>query len=356
MKSILLITSLLTNCCNGVQYWSEPPPPIWEQVYEDVREIADERHRPGQNIDLRVAPGLPPERVEAVATLYADATSFWSGAFDFPQTISLTVMDESDRGWWESITTQESPPLRDDYNLYDARWFGDARSNKSIGMVGTDHLGMPHIVTVVGSGVDFEHSGAFSVPLVARHESTHWFQYLASGSMTEKCVDWKMALFLGYHLEPEDPRNDLNTNGMACPWLSMPCWFSEGHAELYTIPFSLHPDRLRGLRIWQINNKDTLTEDDLLRSLSRTRHNLTTGRHDCTYEIYYPIGLLVNEKLFYDFGDERINEFWLAIDQPSSAADPSWHRAFRNTFGMESEDWYVQSAIPYLLDSFEGRG
>ena len=352
MKSILLITSLLTNCCNGVQYWSEPPPPIWEQVYEDVRDLAVERHRPGQNIDLRVAPGLPPERVEAVATLYADATSFWSGAFDFPQTVPLTVMSDDDQDWWESVTHPESPPLRGDYSLYDAQMFSRSAPNKSIGMVDTDHLGMPHIVTITGDDVDFEYSGAFSAPLVARHESAHWFQYLATGSMTEKCADWKRALSLVYYAPT--PVDDIN--GMACPWQSMPCWFSEGHAELYTIPFGLHPDRLRGLRIWQISNKDTLAEDDLLRSLSRTRHNLTTGKQDCTYEIYYPIGLLVNEKLFYDFGDERINEFWLAIDQPSSAADPSWHRAFRNTFGMESEDWYVQSAIPYLLDSFEGRG
>ena len=345
MKSLLLIISLLTNCCSGVDYWSEPPPPIWEQVYEDVRDLAVERHRPGQNIDLRVAPGLSPDRVEAVATLYADGTSFWSGAFDFPQTVPLTVMGDDDQDWWESITHPESPPLRGDYSLYDARWLERSASNKSIGMVGTDHLGMPHIVTVVGNEVDFEYSGAFSAPLVARHESTHWFQYIATGSMTEKCTDWKMALFLAYY---DSVEND--TNGMACPWLSMPCWLGEGHAELYTIPFGLDPKTLRSLRIWQINNR---TENGLLRLLNRTRHNPTTGNQDCTREVMYSVGLLVNEKLFYDFGDEKINEFWLAINQPSSAADPSWEIAFSDTFDTSAEDWYETSAIPYLLGVFD---
>lgn len=349
MKSLLLIISLLTTYCGGVEYWVEPPPPIWEQVYEDVRDLAVERHRPGQDINLRVVPGLPPDRVEAVATLYADSTSFWSGAFDFPQTVPLTVMGDDDQDWWESITHPESPPLRGDYSLYDTRLFDRSAPNKSTGMVDTDHLGMPHIITVTGSDVNFEYSGAFSAPLVAHHESAHWFQYLATGSMTEKCTDWKRALSLVYYAP--NPVDDIN--GMACPWLSMPCWFSEGHAELYTIPFGLDPKTLRSLRIWQITHR---TEDGLLGLLNRTRHNLTTGRQDCTREIQYSIGLLVNEKLFYDFGDGKINEFWLAINQPSSATDPSWHRAFRDTFGMEPEDWYVQSAIPYLLDTFEGRG
>ena len=344
MKSLLLAIPLLMNQCSEVDYWSEPPLPVWEQVYEDVRDLSVERHRPGQDIDLRVAPGLSPDSVEAVVTLYAEGTSFWSGAFDFPQTVPLTVMDEDDRDWWESVTHPESPPLRGDYSLYDTRWFGNARSTKSIGMVDIDHLGLPHIVAVVGSEIDFEHFDAFSGSLVARHESTHWFQYIATGSMTEKCTDWKMALFSAYYDSVEN-----NTNGMACPWLSMPCWLSEGHAELYTIPFGLDPETLRSLRIGQINNR---TEDDLLGLLNQTRHNLTTGDQDCTREVKYSIGLLVNEKLFYDFGDEKMNEFWLAINQLSSSTSPSWEIAFSDTFGVSAEYWYETSAIPYLLGVF----
>jgi hypothetical protein len=352
MKSLLLAIPLLLNQCSAVDYvayWREPPPPVWEQVYEDVRDLSDERHRPGQDWELQVAPGFPSDHLDAVVALYGDAISFWSGAFDFPQTVPLTVMGENDRDWWESVTTQESPPFRDDYNLYDAGWFGRSASKKSIGMVGTDHLGMPHIVTVVGSEVDFGYSGAFSAPLVARHETTHWFQYVATGSMTEKCTDWKMALFLGFFADPDDPRIG-DTNGMACPWLSMPCWLSEGHAELYTIPFGLDSETLRSLRIWQIKNR---TEDGLLRVLNLTRHNLTTGDQGCTREAMYSVGLLVNEKLFYDFGDEKINEFWLAINQPSSSTNPSWEIAFDETFGVSAEDWYETSAIPYLLGVFD---
>ena len=97
-----------------------------------------------------------------------------------------------------------------------------------------------------------------------------------------------------------------------------------------------------------ITNASHLDEKDLLQRLS-------VGRHDkgCNYTIRYPLGLIVNEKLLYDFGDEKVNEFWLAINQPSSWTDPSWMKAFSDTFGMKAEDWYTTSAIPYLLEVFD---
>ena len=343
MKSLLLIVSLLTNCCNGVDYWSEPPPPVWEQVYEDVRDLADERHRPGQDWKLQAAPGFSSDPLENIVALYAEAISFWSGAFDFPQTVPLTVMDENDRDWWESTTT------RGPRDLFDPNWW-DRRVHpgRAVGMVTADHLGMPHIIAVVGSEVDFEYFGAFSAPLITRHETTHWFQYIASGWMTDKCSNPHWEAAMGWQSSMKLQR--LENWTMSCPWTSMPCWFAEGHAELYTIPFGDHPDRLRGLRIWQITHR---AEDGLLELLTQTRHNLTTGDYECTHEVMYSIGLLVNEKLFYDFGDEKVNEFWLAIDQPSSATDPSWGIAFSDTFGVAAEDWYTTSAIPYLLEVFE---
>jgi hypothetical protein len=355
MRSLLLAIPLLMNQCSGVDYWSEPPLPVWEQVYEDIRDLSVERHQRGQDIELRVAPGLSLDRVEQVTALYADGTGFWSGAFDFPQTVPLTIMGDDDQDWWKSITHPESPPLRGDYSLYDARWFENARSNRSIGMADIDHLGMPHIITVVGSEVDFEHLDAFSGSLLARHESTHWFQYIATGLTTEKCTDWKMALFLAYY---DSVEND--TNGMACPWLSTPCWLIEGHAELYTIPFGIDTKSapltgfgsgiLRDLRIRQITHR---TEDKLRDLLQLTRHDVMTGEANCSREVQYSIGLLVNEKLFYDFGDEKINKFWLAINQPSSAASPSWEIAFDEVFGISAERWYETSAIPYLLGVFD---
>ena len=110
---------------------------------------------------------------------------------------------------------------------------------------------------------------------------------------------------------------------------------------------------MRGLRIWQITNSDRLTENDLLERLQRTQHNSVTKNYECTREIQYSMGLLVNEKLFYDFGDAKVNELWLAINQPSSLTRSAWEVAFSDTFGMTAEDWYTTSAIPYLLGVFE---
>ena len=75
MKSLLLLSvSLLLNQCSAldhIAYWSKPPPPVWEQVYEDIRDLAADRHRPGQEIDLRVAPDFRVEEGPA-ATVHVD--------------------------------------------------------------------------------------------------------------------------------------------------------------------------------------------------------------------------------------------------------------------------------------------
>ena len=276
-------------------------------------------------------------------SLYEEAIDFWSGAFDFDVALPLTVMDSGDRDWWESTTTREQ---RD---LFDPNWWErSVRSGGTTGMVNADVTGMPHVIVVSGSKTDFEYFGALSAALIARHEAVHWYQYQASGWMTDKCSnpDWERVMGFVYYAPT--PLDDIN--GMPCPWTSLPCWLSEGHAELYTHPFGSQPQVLRGLRIWQITHR---AEDGLLGLLNRTRHNLTTGRSDyCTREIQYSIGLLVNEKLFYDFGDEKINEFWLAIDQPSSASCPSWVTAFEAVFATSVESWYLTSAVPYLMDVF----
>jgi len=321
---------------------STEPLEIWEQVYKDIRDLAAERPKPGQEIDLQVAPDFPVDRLDAVMSLYEEAIDFWSGAFEFDVALPLTVMDSGDRDWWESTTTRGA---RD---LFDPRWWeSSVRSGGTTGMVNADVTGMPHVIVVSGSKTDFEYFGALSAALIARHETAHWYQYQASGWMTDKCSnpDWERVLSLVYYAPT--PLDDIN--GMPCPWTSLPCWLSEGHAELYTHPFGSQPQSTRGLRIWQITHR---AEDGLLGLLNRTQNNLTTGRQDCTREIQYSIGLLVNEKLFYDFGDEKINEFWLAIDQPSSASCPSWVTAFEAVFATSVEDWYLTSAGPYLMDVF----
>jgi hypothetical protein len=337
MKSLLLALPLLINQCSGVDYWSEPPPPVWEQVYEDVRDLATDRHRPGQEIDLRVAPDFPADRLDAVMGLYEEAIGFWSGAFDFDVALPLTVMDSGDRDWWESTTT------RGPRDLFAPHWWKNSvRSGGTVGMVDTDETGMPHVIVASGSKTDFEYLGAFSAALISRHEATHWYQYQASGWMTDKCSNPNWETVLAWE-----------NWSMPCPWALLPCWFIEGHAELYTIPFGSEPGSLRGLRIWQITNSDRLTESDLLKRLHRTQHNSVTKNPECTRDVQYSVGLLVNEKLFYDFGDAKVNELWLAINQPSSSTRSAWNVAFSDTFGMTAEDWYTTSAIPYLLGVFK---
>ena len=341
MKSLLLlsVSLLLTQCSalDHIAYWSKPPPPVWEQVYEDIRDLAADRHRPGQEIDLRVAPDFPVERLDAVTNLYEEAADFWSGAFDFDMALPLTVMDSEDRDWWVSTTT------RGPRDLFSPHWWeGAVRAGKTVGMVDADEIGMPHVIVASGNNTDFENFGAFSAALIAHHETVHWYQYQASGWMTDKCSSPNWETVLAW-----------SNWSMPCPWTTLPCWLSEGHAELYTLPFGAYPEYLRNLRIQQTKRLGEVTEIDLWKRLHLRHHNLETTEYECSRDVMYSLGLLVNEKLFHDFGDEKLNELWLALNQSSSSTAPAWDSAFSRTFGMEVEDWYETSAIPYLLEGLD---
>ena len=306
-------------------------------VYADIRRIAAERPRRGKTINLWPSPGFSEEHLEVVTAAYTEAADFWSGGFDFAETILLVVIDETDRTWWEA----EISPLEGE--RFNPEWFSAVNESAAHGMVEVDTTGVPHIVSATGSQTDFGQSAVTALAqLVAHHETTHWFQYLALGSNTDRC------------LQMGDP---------SCPHTYLPCWLTEGHAELYMKPFADGIDGnpvpssvWREVRLATIENSipdaASVTAQGWLDYLWLPR---TSPEPRCIGSggLSYSLGLPVSEILFHDFGDAKINEWLLtAGTYPSSASCPSWFNAFEDVFGVSVENWYRTSAVPYLLDTF----
>ena len=317
---------------------SPEPLEIWEEVYAEIRRIAAERPRRGQTISLRTAPGFSEEHLEVVTTAYTEAADFWSGGFDFAETILLVVVDETDRTWWET----EMSLLEGE--RFNPGWFSAVNESAAHGMVEVDTTGVPHIVSATGSQTDFGQSGRVVLAqLVAHHETTHWFQYLALGSNTDRC------------LQMGDP---------SCPWTYLPCWLTEGHAELYMKAFAdgiednpVPSSAWRAVRLATIGNSvpdaASVTAQGWLDYLWLPRTSTEPPCIGSGGTLSYPLGLPTSEILFYDFGDAKINEWLLTTGTyPSSASCPSWFHAFEDVFGVSVENWYRTSAVPYLLDTF----
>ena len=314
------------------------PLQIWEEVYTEIRRIATERPRRGQNITLLNAPEFSQQHLEVVTDAYTEASGFWSGAFDFPETLLLVPVHETNKEWWEI----EMSPLEGD--RFNPRWFATCNDSAITGMVEVDEAGVPHIVSCTGSEINFELSGRDVITqLVAYHETTHWYQYLALGSNTERC------------LQIGDP---------SCPHTYLPCWLTEGHAELYMKPFA---DQIKGntvpskawreIRLATISNSipdaPSLNSQEWLDYLWLPRTTLEPPCIGAGSTLSYPLGLPVTEILFYDFGDEKINDWFLTTGTyPSSATCPSWFNAFEDVFGVSVDNWYRTSAVPYLLETF----
>jgi hypothetical protein len=61
----------------------------------------------------------------------------------------------------------------------------------------------------------------------------------------------------------------------------------------------------------------------------------------------YNAGVLLYEKLVGEFGHQRVMDWWYELRTTSD-----WEVAFEKTFKMNIDDWYKQSAIPYIMQEY----
>jgi len=62
----------------------------------------------------------------------------------------------------------------------------------------------------------------------------------------------------------------------------------------------------------------------------------------------YSSGALLYERLVGEFGHQKVIDWWFEIRSTSD-----WKIAFEKVFKLEINDWYKQSAIPYLMKEYQ---
>jgi len=62
----------------------------------------------------------------------------------------------------------------------------------------------------------------------------------------------------------------------------------------------------------------------------------------------YSSGALLYERLVGEFGHQKVIDWWFEIRSTSD-----WKVAFEKVFKLDINDWYKQSAIPYLMKEYQ---
>lgn len=62
----------------------------------------------------------------------------------------------------------------------------------------------------------------------------------------------------------------------------------------------------------------------------------------------YNVGALLYERLLGEFGHQQVMDWWYEMRTISD-----WKVAFKKVFKLDIDDWYNQSAIPYLIKEYQ---
>jgi hypothetical protein len=322
------------------------PVESWEIVYENIREIAVERSRSGQDIEFIESPLLSEEHSSFARNLYMEVSDFWGPVFDLDLTMTIFLISDQDQEWWET----NLKPIQGYF--FDPSWFTSKASPTWVsGMGGKAIDGSNHLVEIVGHRVDLSDPATI---WYARknivHEGTHWFQHAVLRS-------------------PSGEECKIETIKETCRDEQMSCWFHEGHASLYEQALASGHDkelekitRLTRLDSMRSNPESTVdpstfNSKDWLKLLRYGRTTSCVG--SVGTRLAYALGLATMEIMHHDFGEAKINQ-WISsiVSHPTSRLCPAWIPAFEETFGETVEDWYFRSAIPYLIEVFseDGKG
>lgn len=294
---------------------SEPNPPdpnsndaIWLRVAQNIfNELLTSKPARIQQIDFINSPTAIKQNTQDFRDAYQGAMTYWSNFVVSEAPIKWLVVTEKDKEWW--LNTMQ--PLAD--KNWDAGWWGskhcDQSSTTICGAGDTGIDGAPLFTGFVGTRASWTGQNTVN----ALHEATHVYQ----------------------KLQLKDYLN------------SMPCWYAEGQATLFGIalgrlaqPMGLSRGREFSELARQLPESTTWDTSGWLTAL-KTYENF--GGECQSTHFGYAVGYLVNEKLMDQFGHSKVFE-WERL----SATSQDWRMAFNKVFGQQVEDWYRDSAAPYI--------
>jgi len=143
------------------------------------------------------------------------------------------------------------------------------------------------------------------------------------------------------------------------------CWGREGAAELYgwlvahrtlqgeNFDYVRHRRNQIGESV-NINPNSDLRKFDNAQWFQTLKSIEGRGNERAIYcegdagNLGYNVGALLYEKLLGEFGHEQVMSWWYEMRTTSD-----WKVAFEKVFKLNIDDWYKQSAIPYLMKEYQ---
>lgn len=137
-------------------------------------------------------------------------------------------------------------------------------------------------------------------------------------------------------------------------WVVMDRYFSKiGDVSLGNVNYmSFRSNQIKPVRGWGAPNLNLLEFSEsqwleTLRGLEGKKFGNEIYCADSETRLQYRTGALLYERLVGEFGHQRVMDWWYEI-----RTTPEWKDAFEKVFKIKVDDWYKQSAIPYLIREY----
>lgn len=293
---------------------AEPEPvPLWQEVAAEISTSAEQRRisNPATDFEFVASPTISTAAVTQAARAVKAAYATWHAVAPLPANFPVYLVDAYSEDWYREVSAKYP---NDTCGAY---WWEKtiaAPTNSGGAVCGSPQHEWAYMVLFLGT------QSAVSTWL-----STHEAVHVAQGRL------------LGRGL------------------FDMECWLGEGMAEVYTgalaipAPTSgpwLAAQMYRNFIVGGLQALPT-PEEDLANPaywLDIIRRSENRGSDLCrTYGLGYSLGYLVSERLVADFGESKVIE-WLRRTRALGESG----MAFESTFGVAKQDWYEQSAAPYV--------
>lgn len=275
-------------------------------VYEDVATRLVAMEMGPTAVDVRRTGNFPLELADALVANYSKIGSFWADVAIPERPVIARMGTELDLDWWRSEVGRWPQMVQAIEETY-ARSGAYANSANSL----NDGPQFYHHF-VFGTQIPPEaqrHATSVTVP----HEYTHSIQSASAGQLA-----------------------------------SLPCWFMEGHANVYGVAVGasdeagFDAERRRTLRrelpmsgSWPASSPEAIAR---ALALGESREGYQCPRSG------YSLGMLAVEALVAVHGHGSVNRFM------ATARSKPWQAAFRETFGLDPAQFYSDVA-PYVIAS-----
>jgi len=315
------LTSLKCQVVKGKKVWvtvtsnsataTQTPVQPWQAVVQDIQQRGLASSGGSVPIALANDPKMNAQTVTQQGSMLRDMYGLLSSLAGLSIPTTALFMNEASRDWYMTQATSPAIKACGDFwsqvNPSDSRAFfmqacGDAKGGVILAEVGSNNT--------------------TTTALQPAHELTHILQQQRIGNQ-------------GF----------------------MPCWFTEGQANLYGE--ALGSLRGQGSPYGEYQ-RDRDNYVDTIRRIASTeggnsasswatflRSSESPSSPKCLqYRLGYSVGLLVMERLYAGFGQNKILS-WM----DDTGRSGSWRDSFAKIFGITADQWYDSSATQYLANA-----